>query len=264
MNKNTLALDGTACCMKTSILRKFEKDGYRCKYMDFKENVDIYPDFIHKTKRSKLSYMYTIHQMTQLQYDSDVDFIDRSPLSDLWYFIIFEIFNQMKEDGGENEQLYKELANAELSKFMYTQSEFEDIEKNNTPACPIRYNLHKNFFTKCQTLLFIPDVSHTNEILTEMTNRSNGLDILDSDFVRAQIIFFNVLYDDFKLPNIHAYRFKDGKLFTNKQLDDITSFTINLKNKITNKERQRMTQWIKVPILAGFIWLLSPLCSYLL
>lgn len=87
-HKRSVYLEGTACCFKTSLLKEFEKMGYNTVFNDFFEQVQMYPDHVHKHSSPQIAAYANL--VENINFAKRGDLYDRSPFASIIYKSIFE------------------------------------------------------------------------------------------------------------------------------------------------------------------------------
>lgn len=220
-----ISLDGLACTMKTSILHKLASK-YKCLFIDFTENINRMEVFKTKANNPKITLIYT---MLQFAYTKDLyDFSDRSPITDLWYFIIYELvgFIEAAQNDFNRKFAYNRFVYDRLCEFLIPK---EQLHLKNQDR--VKVVLYENMFSKYKTLFIVPHLECVDIILEKMKERNNGIDVLKTNFIFAQIIFFNVLEQHFNYDNFMFIRPSVESLYTQNTFDDITGKLIEFYNE---------------------------------
>lgn len=170
-------VDGVSCLGKTTFIKSLGARGLK---LDFAERVQSYPDFKKKSQSHIMQILYTstfCHDVysTILGQKNDDDeelplFIDRSPVSEIAYELLFKHFN----DEAVFESTFVHLENLDM-------------------------------FAKYPTIFLIPHLDHAAKIVEQMKKRQNGLDFMDKSYVERQIIVFTRIANRFKgHPNVRV------------------------------------------------------------
>lgn len=218
-------LDGPACVMKTSILKNISKE-YKCIFIDFSENVARFNNFRNKTSNPKLTLMYTLTQYAQTL--EPYDFSDRSPVTDLYYFIVYELLEFIKKSNNDFHRVYayRKFVLNHLTEFMIPKDELKNANINS-----IKQVLYDKMFSKYKTFFIIPSIDSIDIIYDQMVKRENGIDLLDKSFIFAQIIVFDVLRLYFNYDNFIFYEVLKENLYTDNESVRIKDMLIDFKNK---------------------------------
>ena len=151
-------LDGIACVGKTSVLRLLHEDGYPVAIGDYFEDSNKYPVFANKAGITRIEVAYSLYCCVKI---NDHTIHDRSPLSSLFYQLIFAVMNG-------------EMSN-------------EDIED----FCQHLPNeLWSSWGGKRYIILLDEDFS---TVLMRMRRRGNGIDVLSINYVQAQKLTFSIV-----------------------------------------------------------------------
>jgi hypothetical protein len=166
--KNSVAkvwyVDGVSCLGKTT----FVSDEVCGLKMDYAERTRETPFFRNKACSHIVQILYTssfCQKVFQRLRSSTkpVTFVDRSPISDVWYELLFK----------------------HLHDYDYFEQIFEYIEE-------------LDMFGMIPTVFVQPHVSHTERILEKMKSRANGLDNLSLRYVQNQIEVFERIIHRFQ------------------------------------------------------------------
>lgn len=164
-SKNPVFIEGTACLFKTTSLVAL-KDDFKVSLSEFSVDVDLYPHYRAKTS----SLEYTIYKFIQyFMMSSTFNIMDRTPLSNWFYSLIFENLKSpinLNEIGENLPEIFVE------------------------------------FCKKLNVLVVISPEGEENIVLDRMINRSNGIDILSIDYVRSQNQIFSYFATLFEWPVI--------------------------------------------------------------
>ena len=254
--KKILYIEGVSCVGKTTMLKQINKsEGISIFYNDLKERCHyIYNKFYDKHNCNILQSLYSLLNI-HLKPKDDWCIVDRSPLSDLWYTIIFKILKFMKKEKMTSQTTMKLLqkgeikAQEELNKILFidpfklmneksfnisnNNNNNDNDENNNSNSDSIILKMClKDIISMYHTLVIIPHHNHVPEIFEKMKSRDNGIDILDPLFIHAQIILFDTLKKYYDLPNFEFYKIDfDVKLFSDQHLKHFKSVTLNSFHK---------------------------------
>lgn len=218
-------LDGVACTMKTSILQSLQ-DKYKCLFIDFTENINRMEVLKNKASSPKITLIYTL---LQFSYTQDLyDFSDRSPITDLWYFIIYELmeFVERSHNDFNRKFAYNRFAYNSISEFLIPK---EQLGKPNQDK--VKMILYEKMFSKYKTLFIVPHLDSIDVIFEEMKKRNNGIDVLKTNFIFAQIIFFNVLEQHFNYDNFIFIKPNTETLYSQNTFDTITGKLLEMHNE---------------------------------
>lgn len=144
--------------------------------LDYGNRRERNPIFSCKHFSTWIQLLYTatfcgIVQKTMRESIVDVLYVDRSPLSDLWYHMIL---NGMPLD--EEKMLFKLLQQFDV-------------------------------FSMFPTIFVIPQPCHVPSITAQMRKRDNKIDLLNDDYVKCQIIVFEKISAFFQNNNnLRVYR----------------------------------------------------------
>ncbi|QLI62370.1 HZV_115 [Dikerogammarus haemobaphes nudivirus] len=225
-----LFIDGVACCLKTSLLKKLNSNNFKCGFLDFTECIELYPKFADKAKSTVLTFIYTHLQIAQVK-DVDMDFSDRSPITDLWYFIIFELYNKIKEDEKTNQrdtiENYRKFIRSKLVDFIALPD-----DRDNNKMTKLQSLLYTHFFTQFPTLYLIPKIKHIPDIVQQMKIRNNGIDLICEDYVLAQILVFSEIIETYQIPNSYIYNFDTDTIYSDSELNKLYAFTNRIKQRV--------------------------------
>ncbi len=117
-HKTIVYIDGIACAGKTTLLREFQKKNIAgVIYNDYNEMIKRVPDFKNKHSNINLDLVYTLLGIATVNNSGSFHtVVDRTPLSSIWYNIIFKLMEKLKyipvcgfEYGIMRDELYKEL-----------------------------------------------------------------------------------------------------------------------------------------------------------
>ena len=241
--KKILYIDGVSCVGKTTMLEQLNKsEGISISYNDLKERCQyIYNEFSDKHNCNILQSAYNLLNI-HLRPKDNCCIVDRSPLSDLWYTIIFKILECMKKEKMTSTSLLKILqkgemkAQEELNKILFiepykliNEKSFHISNNNSNNDNIILKMILKDIISMYQTLVVIPHHDHVPQILKKMKIRNNGIDILDPLFIHAQIILFDSLKKYYDLPNFQFYNIDfDVKLFSDQHVKHFKFLILNL------------------------------------
>lgn len=186
-------VDGVSCLGKTTFVAGTAANGLK---LDYAERSSAVPFFREKADSHVVQILYTatfglevLQHVTSDAATSMPLFVDRSPISDVWYELLFKH--------------YDDLA--------YQQLVFDRINE-------------LRVFDRMPTVFVIPDPSHANAICEQMRLRSNGLDRICASYVLQQIQIFERVVQRFgEHPNVRVIRVAlDMPIFTPTYFNWIT------------------------------------------
>lgn len=170
----TVFLDGTACCGKSTILRKLHAEGYAVVIGDYYEHCQENALWRQKTQSRHLDLMYNAYTFTRVRLGAAHD---RSPLSNCAYAYIFALM-----DGS------------------LTESSFAD-ELIRIPP---------DFWSFYQDCLYVIVIDRNEEeVVARMIQRNNGLDVCSKQYVYCQAVVFEHLA--MYLPNCVVFSRQKGE-----------------------------------------------------
>lgn len=174
-------VDGVSCLGKTTFIKSLGAHGLK---LDYFERVQQYPDFTKKSDDHIMQILYTSTFCHEV-YTSLLDrtngnedeqdftlplFIDRSPVSEIAYELLFKHFN--------DEEVF--------------ESTFAHLEK-------------LDMFAKYPTIFLIPHIDHAQKIVEQMEKRGSNLDRKDKNYVEKQIVVFGRIANRFAAhPNVRV------------------------------------------------------------
>jgi hypothetical protein len=194
-------IDGVSCLGKTSFVHDANSNGLK---LDYAERTGITPFFRQKATSHIAQILYTatfglevirridelrglgLVKRTELQTtavtasDSTL-YVDRSPISDIWYELLFKHY----DDQEKYEQTFAWIDQLDV-------------------------------FASLPTVFIVPDACHAARICEQMRVRSNGLDCLSVDYVLQQINVFDRVIERFgHHPNVRVIRIgPDQRIFS--------------------------------------------------
>lgn len=174
-------IDGVSCLGKThfimtqrkAVTQETETDNTaETKYiglpLDYAERVKRNSFFAEKHVLHTTQIMYTasfcckFFETLQGLTNNQILFVDRSPISDLWYEILFKFYN--------DDAVYEKV--------------FDQVET-------------LKMFDYLPTIFVIPDSIHAPAIRDQMAKRQNGIDQMATEYVIKQIHVFNRVAERF-------------------------------------------------------------------
>lgn len=198
---NMWFLDGVSCLGKTSFIAA--ANGLK---LDYAERVKETPFFRNKSNSHIIQVLYTASFCAKLRSSSTTTaavVVDRSPISDIWYEIIFKHYPD------ENN---------------YIDEVFAMIEE-------------LNMFERIPTIFVQPHRSHAKTIVAKMTERANGLDHLNEKYVLTQIEVFDLVVRRFRShPNVRVLEIDENMVIYSPEYFDW--LRENLTEIIEEKESQ--------------------------
>lgn len=219
-----ITVDGVACCMKTSLIKALKKDGFKCGFFDYLESVAIYNEFANKRASNILTFIYAALQYSRLD-RTDYDFTDRGLFSDLWYMVIYDIYDQLLEGTLTTHQECVEYTRSQLSDFLSTP------EQRDTNTLTPLQKLLQPLISKYTTVYIIPPITGIPGVVQQMNIRNNGLDKVDYEYVLAQIAVFTCLCEIFKFPNYVAYKLPESNIYNDAEFNNLKKFVETLKER---------------------------------
>ncbi|UVX94869.1 hypothetical protein CsNV_009 [Callinectes sapidus nudivirus] len=242
--RKRIAFEGVSCIGKSTFLHQLKKEG---KHVEFIDLSDFYKELENFGDKNLASIIFMLMQVATSGYYgsclSSTLYVDRSPLSSLYYYQIGKI---MKEANGEN---LEQVCRKELNKFFM-------LKTNKNEPSLIKYNIIK-------LLEIYPTIMFTTKSIEEtalnLLNRATELDLkianinnfnFDYDFclwyTRVQNEYFRKLAteyisdithcelkncDDFMIAGKEAIRETKFKIEKNYEL--LYMCTFNSKSKKT-------------------------------
>lgn len=173
-------VDGVSCVGKTSFVQR-----HQGLLLDFSERVRDAPFFRYKAESHTTQIIYTATFVARVQAAMPKSpttlYVDRSPLSDLWYELVFK----HPDDVAERRRV-------------------------------CRWLRMTNAFDQAATVFVVPHVLHAPFILAKMHERQNGLDTLSLEYVTRQIRTIDDVSAQFhEHPNVRIIRISPSRqLFT--------------------------------------------------
>ena len=151
-------LDGIACVGKTSVLRLLHEDGYPVAIGDYFEDGNKYPVFANKAGISRIEVAYSLYCCVKI---NDHTIHDRSPLSSLFYQLVFAVMNG-------------NMSNKDIEDF-----------------CQQLPNEMWSYWGGRRYIILLDE--DFSSVLTRMKRRGNGIDILSTNYVQAQKLIFSIV-----------------------------------------------------------------------
>lgn len=182
-NKKIWYVDGVSCLGKTSFVHAANQHGLK---LDYAERSKAVPFFCQKAQNHVVQILYTatfgleVLQRAQRDHNAML-FVDRSPISDVWYELLFKHYDDLA---------YQDLV-------------FDQIQQ-------------LDVFAMMPTVFVLPHPTHAPDICQQMRIRSNGLDHLSVDYVLRQIHIFERVIERFgEHRNVRVIRVgADQPIFT--------------------------------------------------
>uniref|UniRef100_A0AAU8GE02 Deoxynucleoside kinase domain-containing protein n=1 Tax=Faxonius propinquus nudivirus TaxID=3139431 RepID=A0AAU8GE02_9VIRU len=229
--QSNIYIDGVSCCLKTSIVKHLQNLNLPTYFMDFSERIDnISPIFKTKHHDSFTQYLYTMIN-TQLYPTNELHIIDRSPLSDIWYYCIDFMNSQI----AATPKIY---SNTEYEKLALEFLSTYFITKNNTNPTVLQEKMTE-ILHKFNTIIMCPNYLHAESILKKSIERANNIDILSIEYIKMQIAIFEVLNKYFDISNFYFYKFdRDEIIYSENTFNQVLCFIKMLyaNNSITQKK----------------------------
>lgn len=191
-------VDGVSCVGKTTFVQDKKEYGMM---LDYDVRSKTTPFFRQKAEDHIIQVLYSstfslelMQRLRQLDaagtalpdrndpdYDKRVLLCDRSPISDIWYELLFKSYQDAER---------------------YEQA-FSWIEQ-------------RDIFATAPTIFVVPDIAHAPRIAKQMAIRQNGIDHICEDYIVQQIRVFEAVTNRFERhPNVRVIRIAaDREMFT--------------------------------------------------
>ncbi|UVT30813.1 HZV115-like protein [Penaeus vannamei nudivirus] len=233
-------LDGISCCGKSTVLKELErKRKINIVFNDYFEMLKVCPSFKNKANNQNIDIIYTLNQLRNIQknvvYKHSI--VDRSPLSSIWYNIIYKvIFRTLK--WAQYEYNVDEFFMQELDEFLAKKgvkfTDFTDIQ-----MC--MYNTMEQYPSIIITTSDIKNVAKS--LIIRNTNLDKELATLFKSnftyefakwYVHVQNRFFKVMMDHYQTPFIFEEIACVGELTVDRLLTLHKESKIRYRSSILN------------------------------